>query len=133
MVGPEVRHDGTDNIHKFDKIRGSKIQADDLFATQARIGDLTTGIKMKKLTGTTGATENDETNIAHGLTTANIISMTCLVSNGANIWLQPEHIDTAELQYSCMVSSANVIIKLHPTNSGSILNENIIVLITYEG
>jgi len=101
--------------------------------TSMKLGDLTTGIKMKKLTGTTGASENDETNIAHGLTVANIISMTCLVSNGADIWLQPEHTDTAELQYSCMVSSANVIIKLHPTNSGSILSENIIVLITYEG
>jgi len=125
---PETRHDGTDDIHVFDKISASKA-----IITNMKLGDLTTGIKMKKLTGTTGATENDETNIAHGLTVSKIISMTCLVSNGANIWLQPEHTDTAELQYSCMVSSTNVIIKLHPTNSGSILNENIIVLITYEG
>ncbi len=96
-----------------------------------RVGDLTTGIKMKKLTGTTGGTEGDTTNIAHGLTLSKIIGCQVIVQ-GATNFIHTGFTDSAGLEYYYLINATNVIIELHTTNSENLLSKTITVLITYE-
>ena len=95
------------------------------------LGSGAPSIKMKKLTDTTGATENDQTDIAHGLTRAKIIGCQVLIQGTSNN-IPPAFTDTAELEYYFFISDTNVSVMLHPSNSGNLLSKAITVLITYE-
>ncbi len=96
-------------------------------------GDDAPAIKMKKLTGTTGATEGDTTNIAHGLADiSKIVGYYVLVSTASGNRVPPAFTSVAEHEYDAFVNTANVIVKLTATNSGSLLSKAITVLITYE-
>lgn len=95
-----------------------------------KIGDLTTAIKYKKLTGTTAASEGGTTAITHNLTMSKVISFTVLVvGNELHI---PHHTANVEREYDVWLDTASVNLKLSATNSGSILSKPITVLITYE-
>ncbi len=95
------------------------------------LGSGAPSIKMKKLTGVTGASENDQTDIAHGLTRAKIIGCQVLIQGTSNN-IPPAFTDTAELEYYFFISDTNVSVMLHPSNSGNLLSKAITVLITYE-
>ncbi|MCB7128005.1 MAG: hypothetical protein J3T61_00500 [Candidatus Brocadiales bacterium] len=99
----------------------------------AKLGAAAPGIKIKKLTGTTGATEGDATDIIHGLTMSKIIGISVLVNNNTNTTLiPPELTSPAGFQYSSWVAPTLVKISLHATNSEDILSSAIVVLVTYE-
>ena len=87
-------------------------------------------IKMKKLTGTTGGTEGAVTFIAHGLTQSKIIGFQVFIISPDSI--PPSFTAIAEYQYDVYLEAPNVVIMLHPTNSGNLLTKAITVLITYE-
>lgn len=89
-------------------------------------------IKMKKLTGTTAATEGNNTNIAHGLTLNKIIGFTVLVTASNGNKIPPNLGFTPEFEYEAFLTSTNVIITLDSTNSGNLLSGAITVLITHE-
>ena len=97
-----------------------------------KLGSDAPGIKLKKLTGTTGATEGNTTSIAHGLTLSKIIGLNVLVtaSNGNSI--PPELLFPNEFEYNAFLTPTDVIIRLSSTNSGSILSGAIVVLLTHE-
>ena len=89
-------------------------------------------IKMKKLTGTTGATEGDQTNIAHGLTLSKIISCDVLVTANNDNLIPPEFSEVSGFQYSVFIDATNVRIDLNATTSETILSGAITILLTYE-
>ena len=96
------------------------------------VGDLTVPIRMKKLTGTTGATENDTTTISHGLTLSKIISWTIMVEDDNGNLVKEGYTDSAGEEYYAFITSTNVTLELHATNSENILSDAITVLIIYE-
>ncbi len=88
--------------------------------------------QQKKLTGTTGATEGDITNISHGLTIGKIIGLEVLVDQVSGNKVPPAFTAVADHEYDVFILASVVRIVLHATNSGSIVSEAITVLITYE-
>lgn len=97
-----------------------------------QLGESSPAIKVKKLTGTTAATEGASVGIAHGLTLSKIVSITAMVARGDNVDVPPEHSFVGEMQYSLYADSTNIFVNNHPTNSGSILSKAVRILITYE-
>ncbi len=95
-----------------------------------KLGSAAPAIMMKKLTGTTGGTEGANSFIAHGLTQSKIIGFQVLIT--ATDSIPPSFTAIAEYQYDAYIESTNVVIMLHATNSGNLLNKAITVLITYE-
>ena len=99
-------------------------------AGYTKLGSTAPSIKMKKLTGTTGVTEGDNSFIVHGLTQSKIIGFQVFVIPTDSI--PPSFTAIAEFQYDAYIESTNVVIMLHATNSGNLLSKSITVLITYE-
>ena len=91
-----------------------------------------TAVKIKKLTGTTGATEGSTTNIAHGLTLSKIIGLNVLVTADNGNLIPPGLVFTPEFQYCAFIDATNVIIRLSTANSGNMLSNAITVLLTHE-
>ena len=90
-------------------------------------------IKTKKLTGTTGSTEGSIKNITHGIADpSKIIGMQVLIAGDSSLIVPTGFIVGDEYEYNYYIQAGNVRIFLSSTNSGSILNAPITVLLTYE-
>ena len=88
---------------------------------------------QKKLTGTTGATEGDTTNIAHGFgDISKILGYHVLVSTSSGNRVPPAFTSVAEHEYDAFMDGTNVVVALTAANSGSLLSRAISVLVTYE-
>jgi hypothetical protein len=99
------------------------------------LGGATTGtpsIKIKKLTGTTGAAEGNTVTVAHGLTGDKIISISCIVRSATNSGIPTEFTSIAGYQYSSYYSATDFNIINHPTNSENILSKGFVITIIYE-
>lgn len=97
-----------------------------------KLGSVAPAIKMKKLAGTTGATEGSNTSIAHGLTISKVLGCQVFVNNAAGAKIPPAYIGATEYQYNAFIDASDVHIMLSGSNSGNLLNKTITVLITYE-
>ena len=89
-------------------------------------------IKMKKLTGTTGATEGSRVTVAHGLTGAKILAIDCLILWATNSKMGPGHIYDVGYNYSCYADNVNINVRLDATGSENVTSKEYTVLITYE-
>ena len=97
-----------------------------------KLGSTAPNIKMKKLTGTTGATEGSSTNISHGLTLNKIIGLSVLVvADNGNV-IPPGLVFASGFQYDAFMTPTNVTITLSATNSSNMLSNAITVSLTYE-
>ena len=100
-----------------------------------RLGDITEAaprIKIKKLTGTSAATEGTWVNIAHGLTQSKIIGVNIIMNVPGFVNLPPSYTFQAEYEYQYQVAATNIVVLNTTTNSANILNKSFTVLITYE-
>lgn len=97
----------------------------------SKLGSDAPAIKVKKLTGTTGAAQGSFMSVAHGLTRAKIISVTVLVDNGTKS-LPPSYTQSTGTQYDFDVDATNINILNSASNSNGILNKPFTVMITYE-
>jgi hypothetical protein len=89
-------------------------------------------IKMITITNTTAGTEGGSSNFAHGLTASKIIDYQVLVEvTGGGVWVQSNHTTFAERQFDTELNTTNLRVFNHPTNSGSITNRPIKVVLTY--
>jgi hypothetical protein len=99
----------------------------------SKLGADAPAVKVKKLTGTTGAAQGDIIPISHGLTSTKILSITVLVQFEANGQYVPHsYTNTNGYQFDFFSDATNIQIRNHPTNSGQILSKPIKVMITYE-
>lgn len=96
------------------------------------MGNWTGTTIVKKLTGTTGATEGDTTDIAHGLDIAKITGLSVLVLAPNGNLIPPSFVRVSEFQYDAFIDPTNIKVILSIANSGNIKNGTIIVLVTHE-
>lgn len=89
-------------------------------------------IKMKKITGTTGAAEGDDITISHGLTLSKIISVSVIVEASSSLHIHPAFTNQVEHNYNWYLTSTAIRIWNSPSQSGSILSKPVKILITYE-
>jgi hypothetical protein len=89
-------------------------------------------IKVKKLTGTTGAAEGNAVNVAHGLTGGKILAVTAVVFSAANVGWLLETTSDAGYQYHVKFDATNVVVTNHATNSENILSKSFTLTLIYE-
>jgi len=97
-----------------------------------KLGDDAPAIKVKKLTGTTAATEGGLVDIPHGVPAAKILGIQVLIQYGASSWVGEAYTHAPEYQAHALVMGPNIRILNHATNSGNILNRAVKILVTYE-
>ena len=97
------------------------------------LGSTAPAIKMKKLTGTTNAAEGGFVDIAHGLTVSKILAINFIVEYSANSFI-PDESSGLGVGYivSYLISSTNIRVINHSTDSENVLSKPFKVLITYE-
>jgi hypothetical protein len=100
-----------------------------------QLGELGTGIKMKVLTGTTGATEGSATSIAHGLTVSKIVatSVSIEAASGGPVVGPNTALVTGSSGYLFRTfnDTNNVEIQLSAADSGYLTSDPITVVIWY--
>jgi hypothetical protein len=90
-------------------------------------------IKMKKLTGTTGATQGDTVSVAHGLTVSKIISVTGMVFYSATDFVtQAYRTNSTGFEFLVSGDSTTIDVTTVPGNSANILSKSFTCLLTYE-
>lgn len=89
-------------------------------------------LKLKRLSGTTNASEGGQTPIAHGLTSSKVLGAIVVVRSDAATSFPPNHTYNVGYQYDFHITSTYVYINNHATNSDSILSKPIIVTMLYE-
>ena len=93
---------------------------------------LSSGIKTKKLTGTTSSSEGGTASIAHGLTSSTIRGVQAVVFYTANDGVPPSYTGVNGYQFNVDFTAANVVVRNHATNSENILSKDVVVIVTYE-
>ena len=97
-----------------------------------KLGTDAPSIKVKKLTGTTAATDGGNVNIPHGLIFSKILSVSVLVESQTTTYTPPSYTTTSGYEYNYDVYNSTVWIFNIAGNSGNILSKPFKVLITYE-
>jgi hypothetical protein len=96
-----------------------------------KLGTDAPAIKVKKLTGTTAATQNGLISIPHGLTTSKILSVTVMVEYTTDAYV-PSSYSRSGFECDYYIFGDNIYIWNSATNSNSILSKPFKVLITHE-
>ncbi len=135
----QVEESADENIIRFDTNAQERMTIDGTTGnltvnSYTMLGSDAPVIKMKKVTGTTGATEGSITNIAHGLPDiSKIIGLQVLVTQSTeNNRVPPSLKGVVEHEYDVYILVNEVRVVLSATNSGNLLNGYISVLLTYE-
>lgn len=97
-----------------------------------KLGSTAPNIKMKKLTGTTGASEGDDTDITHGLTLSKIISLQVLVTADNGNKIPPSLVVVDEYEFDTFLTPTTVTVALSSANSANLTGNAITILLTYE-
>jgi hypothetical protein len=99
-----------------------------------KLGTDAPAIKMKKLTGTTSATQGGQTSIAHGVNSAKILAVNVLVQYLTTVGFDvpPSYNANPGYEFDFFISSTDVIVWPKTGNSASILSKPIKILVTYE-
>jgi hypothetical protein len=89
-------------------------------------------IRQKKLTGTTSSTQGTSATVAHGLSSAKILSCEVLVEFSTGNKVTNSWAAVAGYSFSVTVETSNIAVWNDSGNSGNILSKPFTVLITYE-
>ena len=95
-----------------------------------KLGSDAPSMKVKKLTGTTSATDGGSVAIAHGLTSSKILSVSVLVSI-TNGFIPPNYLSPG-LHFYWHEVLGSIIVTNEPGGSAQILSKPFSILITYE-
>ena len=98
------------------------------------LGSTAPSIKMKKLTGVTGSSEGDNTNITHGLDSTKILNVDVIVRYDTDDarGIKRQYKAVAGYKYDYYIHESYIVVMLDDTKSENILSKNITVLLTYE-
>ncbi len=96
------------------------------------LGSSAPKIQMKKLTGTTGASQGSTVLIAHGLNSAKLLSIEVLVDYGGSSFVHHSYTESAGYQFNFYINPTNIGVVNVVGNSGNILSKQFRVLVTYE-
>lgn len=134
FTGP-VSVTGEGNLSVVAGVIGGFVSSGDYLSVAgfSALGSGNTPIKIKQLTGTTNASEGGNTQVAHGLTGAKILGVTCVVEHATNSGVPPGGLAAfAGYKYDCYFNATYVIVYNHPTESENILSKPFRVLVVYE-
>jgi len=96
------------------------------------LGDLSPQIKIKKITGITGANQGDTSTVLHNLEGNKIISYTVKVIHTDHEGIGPEFSAINGYQFSVYHNGYNFNVINSNTNSNNILSKDFIIYVTYE-
>jgi hypothetical protein len=100
-----------------------------------KLGNDAPAIKMKYITGTTGATQGDQITLGSGLpSNTQIIGLSAHVQIDSGTWLQPGFASTSGwngYEYYVFFYNQTILLKNSPNNSNQILSKPFKILITY--
>jgi hypothetical protein len=96
------------------------------------LGNTAPKIQMKKLTGTTSATQGTSISIAHGLTSSKIIAVAVLVEYASNSFIHHSYQFNTGYEFNFFITATTISIANVAANSGNILSKPFKILITYE-
>ena len=97
-----------------------------------KLGSSAPKIQIKKLTGTTGATQGANMSIAHGVSAGKILSVDVLVEYGTNSFVHHSYTESAGYEFNFFFGASNITIVNINGNSAQILSKPFRILITYE-
>jgi hypothetical protein len=97
-----------------------------------KLGTDAPAVKMKKLTGTTSASQGTSVALPHGLNVNKILSVSVLVDYNAGNCVPPSYTASANYEYNYFISGTAVSVYNMLGNSSLILGKPVRVLITYE-
>ena len=97
-----------------------------------KLGGSAPAIKMKKLTGTMGATEGASVNIAHGLTGVKILDISVMVESSTNYAMPSKFTNNVGFQFEYYANGTNIVIINHASGSEFVMGKPFRALITYE-
>jgi len=90
------------------------------------------GLKIKRLTGTTGASEGSSVDVAHGLTMAKIIGWTSRVVLDTDTSISDGFTASVGSEFNAFVfTDTNMRVSLHATNSENILSKAFEIIVFY--
>ena len=95
------------------------------------LGAGNTGILVKIVSGTTGASQGAQTSIAHGITSTKIVSIAGIVFYTSTNGMPPAYTRLAGYEYSIEFDGTNIYQTNSATNSSNILSKTFDVVITY--
>ena len=98
----------------------------------AMLGNAAPKIQLKKLTGTTSASQGLSVSIAHGLNPAKILSVDILVEYATNSFIHHSYQFSPGFEFDYFITSTSINVANLAANSGNILSKPFKVLITYE-
>lgn len=97
-----------------------------------QLGESSPSVKMKKLTGTTGASQSSDVTVAHGLTASKILDASLLVTDAAGSRVPPSYTKAVGYLYNFHIDTTNVVVRNFSAQSVNILSRSFTVLLTYE-
>lgn len=97
-----------------------------------KLGSDAPAIKIKKITGTTASTEGGTTSINHGLNSSKIISVVVIIEYTTSRFIHTSYTFATGYQVDWELSTTQISILNHPTNSENVRSKPFRVLITYE-
>ena len=97
-----------------------------------KLGSSAPKIQIKKLTGTTGATQGANMSIAHGVSAGKILSVDVLVEYGTNSFVHHSYSESAGYEFNFFFGASSITIVNVNGNSAQILSKPFRILITYE-
>jgi hypothetical protein len=89
-------------------------------------------VKMKKLSGTSSASQGNWVNVPHGLTASKILAVDILMDVPGFVHVTPAYTFQAQYEYQYQVAATNIVVINMSGNSANILSKAFRVLITYE-
>jgi hypothetical protein len=98
----------------------------------SKLGPNSPIFQIKKLTGTTAASQGSSVNVAHGLTASKILSVVVLVEYSASSYIHHSYMLNPGYEFNYYITSSNITVANISGNSASILSNPFKIIITYE-
>ena len=95
------------------------------------LGSGNTAVKMKRVTGTTSSAQGGQTTIFTGITPSKVIAISAVVDFGSGGKIANGHTATSGFNFGVWHGTLGAEVRLHPTDSATILSKLVSVWITY--
>jgi hypothetical protein len=97
-----------------------------------KLGSSAPAIKNLKLTGITSNSQGGSVNIAHGLTSTKILSVSIMLEYAPGSLISSSYNGSTGYEFDYYINATNIVVWNKAGNSGSILSKSFKILVTYE-
>lgn len=96
-----------------------------------KLGEASTGVKMKVLTDGSGAAAGAYVVLPHGLTSSKIVGFSCLVWVDANSGYPPSYLAGLNVRYFASFGTTNIEVYIPGADAASVANKPVTVVVWY--